>query len=130
MHPRVPAGPPYDTLFGYCRAVRVGDRILVAGTAALDAEGNVVSPGDAGAQMRFLLRRIIAAVEQLGGSARDVVRTRIYTTDVSQSEAIGLAHGEVFREIQPASALVGVAALIHPDMVVEVEAEAIVMGES
>ena len=129
MHPHVPAGPPYDELFGYCRAMRVGDRILVAGTAAIDEEGNIVAPGDAGAQMRYILQRIEAALEQLDGRLEDVVRTRIFTTDVTQADAIGQAHGEVFRTIKPVSALLGVAALIHPDMVVEVEAEAVVTGE-
>jgi len=129
MHPNVPAGPPYDELFGYCRAMRVGDRILVAGTAAIDPEGNVVAPGDGGAQMHYILQRIKAAIEHLGGRLEHVVRTRIFTTDVSQADAIGQAHGEAFRAIRPVSTLVGVAALIHPDMVVEVEVEAVVVAE-
>lgn len=110
---------------GYSRAVRVGRQIWVAGTTALDAEGRLVGVGDAAAQTRQALDNIERALRQAGGDLRHVVRTRIYVTDISCWEEIGRAHGQRFREIRPAATLVEVRRLIHPAMLVEIEAEAV-----
>ncbi|HET7601527.1 MAG TPA: RidA family protein [Gemmatimonadales bacterium] len=114
---------------GYSRAVRVGNHIHVSGTAAIDDHGAVAHPGDAAGQARRALQIMLAALKQAGASASDVVRTRIFVTDISQWEAIGRAHGEVFGEIRPATSMVEVARLIHPDMLVEIEADAILAAE-
>lgn len=111
---------------GYSRAIRVGDVIEVAGTTASAPGGVVVAPGDLYEQTKYVIGIIKDAIEQLGGSVEDVVRTRVFLTDMSRWEEAGRAHGEVFGEIQPASAFVGTNALLHPDLLIEVEATAIV----
>ena len=111
---------------GYSRAVRVGQFIHVAGTTGVDAEGNVVGAGDPGAQATQALRIIETALLELGASLRDVVRTRIYVTNIADWEAIGQAHGAFFRDIRPAATMVEVSRLIAPELLVEIEAEAIV----
>lgn len=122
----VSSGAPWEAIVGYSRAVRVGDHIVVAGTIATDSDGNAIAPGDAYAQTKAAIATIGAALEELGASFTDVVRTRTFITDLDQWEAFGRAHGEVFAEIRPASTLVGVSGLINPDCVVEIEVDAIV----
>jgi enamine deaminase RidA (YjgF/YER057c/UK114 family) len=111
---------------GYSRAVRVGDVIEVAGTTASGPGGRIIAPGDMYEQAKYVIAVICDAIGQLGGSVEDVVRTRVFLTDISLWEDAGRAHGEVFGEIQPASAFVGVKELLHPDLLIEVEATAIV----
>ncbi|MEJ5914030.1 RidA family protein [Pseudokineococcus sp. 1T1Z-3] len=109
---------------GYSRAVRVGPLVCVAGTTAALPGGDVVGPGDAGAQTREAIRRIRLALEELGGGLDDVVRTRLYVTDISRWEEVGRAHGELFADVRPACSMVEVSALVDPALLVEVEADA------
>lgn len=119
------SGGPWERSFGYCRAVRVGERILVSGcTAAGDPE--VLASRDAAAQLRAAVAVGLAAVTELGGSLADIVRTRMYAVDPAECDAIGLAHGAIFAEHPPAATMVLVAGLLHPDMRVEIELEAVV----
>jgi class 3 adenylate cyclase len=121
---------PWEPIVGYSRAVRVGPFIAVTGTTALDEAGQLVGAGDPAAQTRQCLRNIAAALARLHASLDDVVRTRIYVTDIGQWEAIGRVHGEVFGAIRPATTMVQVAALIDPRMLVEIEADAILGGRA
>lgn len=120
------SGRPWEAIVGYSRAVRVGQIIYVAGTTGVDASGVVVGASDPGAQTTQALRIIEAALAELGASMRDVVRTRIYVTNIADWEAIGQAHGEFFRDIRPAATMVEVSRLIDPALLVEIEADAIV----
>lgn len=125
MRSHYSSGAPWEDIVGYSRAVRVGNIIEVAGTTAM-RNGQLVGENDAYAQTQCILEIIQEAVEGLGASMSDAVRTKIYTTDISQWEAIGRAHGEVFRDIKPASTMVEVSGLVDPKMLVEIELTAII----
>ncbi|MBJ8340026.1 RidA family protein [Antrihabitans sp. YC3-6] len=111
---------------GYSRAVRVGQFVWVAGTTAASPDGSAVGGADIGAQAREALKRIVAALAEVGAGPENVVRTRMFVTDISRWEEVGRAHGEVFAEIRPAATMVEVKALISPDLLVEIEVDAIV----
>ncbi|HZS13596.1 MAG TPA: RidA family protein [Candidatus Dormibacteraeota bacterium] len=117
---------PWEPLVGYSRAVRVGDVVEVTGTTDAGSDGAALHPGDPGAQAREILRRIAAVLQQAGSRIEDVVRTRMYVTDISRWEEVGRAHGEVFGAIRPATSMVEVSRLIEPSLLVEIEARAVV----
>ncbi len=120
------SGVPWEVAYGYSRAVRIGDRVLVAGTTAAGPDGAVAGLGDPAAQARAALERIAAALHQAGASTADVVRTRIYVTDAAYAEAVGREHAATFGAAPPAATLVVVSALLDPRLLVEIEAEAVV----
>jgi enamine deaminase RidA (YjgF/YER057c/UK114 family) len=121
------SGSPYEAAISFSRAVRLGDRILVSGTAPVEPDGSS-TPGDAGAQAARCLDIIRAAIEELGGTMADVVRTRMFIVDPADAEAVGRAHGAVFADIRPAATMVVVSALLRPEWRVEIEAEAVLGG--
>lgn len=123
----ISSGAKWEAIAGYSRAVRVGNRIEVAGTTAVDAAGNIVAPNDPYQQTLFILNKIEKALIEAGASMHDVVRTRMFVTNINQWEAVGKAHGEVFREIKPAATMVEVQRLIEPEMLVEIEVTAVIL---
>jgi enamine deaminase RidA (YjgF/YER057c/UK114 family) len=122
---RASGSSPYEALYGFSRAVRVGDRIMVAGTAPVEADGSSTT-GDAAQQARRCFAIILGAIEELGGRVDDVVRTRMYVVDPADADAVGAVHGEIFGTVRPASTMVVVKALLRDEWRVEVEAEALV----
>jgi reactive intermediate/imine deaminase len=123
---RVSSGSPYEPVFGFSRAVRVGDHVFVSGTVAHDENGKLVGAGDMYAQAKQAMRNIERALAQAGATLADVVRTRMFVTDIDRFAEVARAHGEAFGEIRPAATCVAVAALVEPEMLVEIEAEAVV----
>lgn len=124
---RTTSGSPYEAQFGFCRAVRVGERIIVAGTGPVEPDGST-TPGDVAAQAERCCTIIVAAIEALGGSATDVVRTRMLLTDPADQAAVGAVHARFFGASPPAATMAGVAWLCRPEWKVEIEAEAVVAG--
>jgi len=125
---RVSSGAVWEDKVGYSRAVRVENIIEVSGTAAID-EDKIISPNNVHGQTKFIIQKIERALKEAGGTLNDVVRTRIYVTDISQWEAVGKVHGEFFKDIKPATTMVEVKSLIDPNFLVEIEATAILTGE-
>jgi enamine deaminase RidA (YjgF/YER057c/UK114 family) len=124
----IASGTPWEPLVGYSRAVRVGDHVYVSGTTATDGQGGIVGAGDAYAQTKQVVANLETALERAGARLTDVVRTRIFVTDISQWEAVGRAHGEAFADIRPACTMVEVAKLISPEILVEIEADALIVA--
>jgi len=118
------SGMKWESVVGYSRAVRVGNRIYVTGTTATDKSGNIVGIGDAYAQTVQIIKNIERALQALGAGLEHIVRTRMFVTDISRWEEYGKAHGEFFREIMPATTMVEVSKLIDPEMLIEIEADA------
>ena len=124
----VTSGSPYEPIIGFSRAVRIGKIVAVGGTAAGSC-GNPIAVGDPAAQTRAIMEIIAKALEDAGASLKDVVRTRIYLTDIAHWEAAGKVHGEFFGEIRPASTMIEVSRFINPDWLVEIEADAVIDGD-
>jgi enamine deaminase RidA (YjgF/YER057c/UK114 family) len=122
----ISSGVPWEKTVGYSRAVRMGNVIEVAGTTAVDETGAVIGLDDPYRQAKYALEKIGRALGEAGAGFGDVIRTRIFVTDISRWEEVGRAHGEVFSEVRPASTLVQVASLVRPDLLVEIEATAVV----
>jgi enamine deaminase RidA (YjgF/YER057c/UK114 family) len=128
MRQNISSGTVYEQKFGYSRAVRLGSQVFVAGTTAIDERGNVVGVGDMYAQARFVWQKIERALHEAGAKLEQVVRIRTFVTDIARWEEAGRAQGEVFHEIRPAATLVAITALVHPDLLIEIEADAVIEG--
>ena len=126
---RYSSGTKWEPIVGYSRAIKVQNFVYVSGTTATDQRGNLIGVGDARAQTMQTLNNIKTALESVGAKLEDVVRTRIYVTDITRWEEIGRAHGEFFEHVRPATTMIEVKSLINPEMLVEVEAEAIIDQE-
>jgi enamine deaminase RidA (YjgF/YER057c/UK114 family) len=125
----VSTGTEWESRVGYSRAVRVGSRVCVSGTTATDDDGEIVGVGDPHAQTRQALENVENALQEAGATIEDVVRTRIYVTDIENWEVIGEAHGAVFGDVRPATSMVEVSRLIEPELLVEIEADALIDTE-
>lgn len=120
------SGTKWEGRVGYSRGVRVGRQIFLSGTTATGADGEIVGKGDPGAQARQVFRNVERALQALGAELRHVVRTRMFVTDIARWQEVGDVHGEVFAQIRPAATLVAVSGFVHPDMLVEIEVDAVV----
>lgn len=122
----ISSGTPWESKVGYSRAVRVGDMVFVSGTTASDEHGNVMGVGDPYAQSVYIFQKIERALKEAGATMADVVRVRMFVTDISQWETIGRAHGEFFRDIRPVSTMVEIKALVDKDHLIEIEVDAVI----
>ena len=122
------SGAKWEDIVGYSRAVRVGDMVFVTGTVAVDADNNLVGGNDAYLQTKFILEKIAGVLQQAGASLQDVVRTRMFVTDIARWEEYGRAHGEVFGTIKPCTTMVEVSKLIAPEYLIEIEVDAVVVS--
>lgn len=126
MRQIISSGTAWEEIVGYARAVRIGNVIEVAGTTAVDSDGTVIGIDDPGAQTRYSLQKIETALQEAGATLQDVIRTRIFVTDISRWEAVGRAHGEYFRDVKPVATMVEVKGLIDPELLVEIEVTAVI----